>query len=1069
MPDTGKKLERARSVQAAMLPDPPQVAGLEIASGYRACEHVGGDFYDFVVVDSWRMGFVMADVSGHGTAAALVMAAAKKALQLFGRGCPSPREALVAANDSLLQEMPRGMFISVLYAVLDLKTRRLDFARAGHNPLYLLRDGAVQRYSPDGLVLGVLPRAQFAAALREESVELKPGDVFLLYTDGLTEAMNAQRAMWGDEAMRAALAAGAGKPAIGVLDGLLVEVDVFRGNARQNDDEAVVAVRLTDQQPVALNDMTGAEGNLPPGAARLIGRDEELTELASLLTEPTRRLVTVTGAAGVGKTRLALAAASVAGAGLRGGAWFVDLSSASDATSVVRCVATALGIENPGADGARRVSNVLAGRASTRGGGLLLVLDNCEQCLPAVTTLLPQWLNDAPQTRALCTSRASLGVKQEYVFGLRPLRLPRAQRAGHETDARALAELATVPAVALFMTRARERDDRFTLDAENAGDVAELVRRLDGIPLALELAAARVRTLSPRGMLERIGERLSLLGDRRGTDLRTATLRGAIDWSWSLLNEDEKSVLAQLSAFPSGFMLEVAEQAIDAPDVLDAIESLRDKSLLDSFEPPGLKHERRFMMLESVRAFATERLVESGRLDATRAAVARAMLAYVRRWWEKRNGPAAEESRRRTLPELDFLQEIARGNSDDARWAAVFAGPALFRMGGTTRAGAMIEHALEGCPPGELRDRLLVCKAMCLVHADPAGAEAIGQQVPDNSPARAEALFAIGQTMQNRGNGPALKALFEQMLKRPDINEVMRARVSLGLGNAHLLMGEPDAAEGYVMACLEAARKFGDKLLEGQATGNLGVLFNVRGKREEAARHFESALRVLDEQQHYHTESIWLLNLGVVLNDEKQFEQAEAALRKSLRLAREHGVREAEAGSLSMLATVCEEQKQYARAVDFTQQALVVDKEVGNPRGQSHRISQLARLKEMAGLPDDYLGMREHALELARQCGDGTALAAQTVELGGFLARQWLKTGDQAQFERAESLLTDSYALSEKSGAANRAWPALDFARALKKAGRTDDARSWAKRALAQTYTRDDVRAQAEAFLRELG
>ena len=203
--DSPTELARARNVQAAMLPNAPSVPGLEIAASYRACDHVGGDFYDFVVVDNWHLGFVMADVSGHGTAAALVMAAAKKTLQLCGRGCRSPREALLAANDHLQREIPRGMFVSVFYGVLDIRDYAFTFVRAGHNPLLIVRGSEVHSHSPNGAVLGIMPAADLADLLKEESVQLGAGDRALLYTDGLTEAVNADRRMWGDARLKEAL------------------------------------------------------------------------------------------------------------------------------------------------------------------------------------------------------------------------------------------------------------------------------------------------------------------------------------------------------------------------------------------------------------------------------------------------------------------------------------------------------------------------------------------------------------------------------------------------------------------------------------------------------------------------------------------------------------------------------------------------------------------------------------------------------------------------------------------------------------------------------------------------
>jgi predicted ATPase/class 3 adenylate cyclase len=360
------------------------------------------------------------------------------------------------------------------------------------------------------------------------------------------------------------------------------------------------------------------ETNLPMQLTTLVGREAEIARLSALIEGEDARLVTLTGPGGTGKTRLALAVAAEALDAFPDGVWVVDLASLTDPSLVLSRIAGVLGVRETGGPA---LSQALAAFLATK--RLLLVLDNFEQVLEAAPQLA-ELLAACPQLSLLVTSREPLQVRAEQQIPVAPLALPPAE------VPLSLAELARVPAIDLFVQRAQAIVPSFALTAENAPVIAAICQRLDGLPLAIELAAARVRLLPPPALLERLERSLPVLtGGPRDAPARQRTLRDAIAWSHDLLEGDEPVLFRRLAVFRGGWTLEAAEAVAGddgALDVLAGLTALADKSLVRSVAAAG--PDPRFGMLETIREFGLEQLTAAGEDDATRRRHADHLVAF---------------------------------------------------------------------------------------------------------------------------------------------------------------------------------------------------------------------------------------------------------------------------------------------------------------------------------------------------------------------------------------------------------------------------------------------------------
>ncbi|MCA9754466.1 MAG: tetratricopeptide repeat protein [Candidatus Eisenbacteria bacterium] len=750
------------------------------------------------------------------------------------------------------------------------------------------------------------------------------------------------------------------------------------------------------------------ERSLPPERDRFVGRASELKEIASLLEESPRgesaptRLLTLLGTGGLGKTRLARKYGWSRLHQWPGGVWFCDLSEARDVEGICQAVARSLDVVLTGEDPLAGLGTVLArgkGQGADRAGAprRLLILDNFEQVADLAPRVLGEWTTVAPDLSFLVTSRERLQASGEWVLPIDPL-----EPATHGVE--------------LFQLRAKSLLPGFVVDDGNREIVEEIVRKLDGLPLAIELASSRLRLLSLEQLRDRLTRRLAVVTG--GPSGRQATLRSTLDWSWEMLESWERSALAQLAVFQGGFTLEAAEAVLDLGEteefVLDAIQSLVDKSWLVTKAAFGTP---RFHMLATVHEYVSEKLdqLDSDEAGGGRDAVEVRHGHYFRDIGE--DDSLIKLGRGTTLrsvlelpAEIDNLIAAARraGSRGDDRTAASAyrAASVVFNQSGPYASSVRLGRDLLDVV-GEPRQRLGVLHVL-------ADAERIAGDSDSAHEHYEQALVLSRELGFPNYEGAILGALAVLQRQR----------------------GRTDEALELFRSALDIQRTAGNRKSEGTLLTNLGNLYAVLGRLEEAAEAFQEGLSIHREIGNRRLEGLTLCNLGNLMADLARTDEALRYNEEALAILREQKDRTGEGNVLTNLATLYRESGLEAKALHVAETALALHREVGNRRTEAITLGCLGALFEGRGDYESAIATFHESLEIALEIFDRFGEATTL----GSIARARIR---QRRYEDAEDLLVNTIPIQREIG--DRPGECRSLAllgTALAALGRPDEART---------------------------
>jgi predicted ATPase len=686
---------------------------------------------------------------------------------------------------------------------------------------------------------------------------------------------------------------------------------------------SAAATTAGSTQPMVASEYVAAappapKHNLPAHLTPLIGREQETAAACALLRRPEVRLLTLTGTGGVGKTRLALQVATDLLEDFPDGVYFVALAPISDPDLVIPTIAQTFNLKETGAQ-----SLLDLFKAFLRVKHLLLLLDNFEQILPTAP-LLTDLLAACPELKLLVTSRATLHIQGEHAFPVPPLAVPDLKELP-EQDA-----LSQYAAVALFLQRAQAAKPTFQMTAATTRPIAEICTRLDGLPLAIELAVARIKLFPPPVLLARLGQRLAVLTDgARDAPTRQQTLRDTIAWSYHLLDAQEQRLFRLLSVFVGGCTLEAAESLSAALGdamslVLDGAASLIDKSLL--LQAAQEEEEPRLMMLETIREYALEALIANEELEVTREAHVHYYLILAEKAEPELVGSQQVEWLNRLEREHDNLRAALSWLLEESEINHSKREMALRLAGALLKFWDVRGHWSEGW---DFLERAL------------AGSTDVAAQV------QVKALKAAGFLAYLRRDTDRAEALYQECLERcRDLGDTAGMALSL-----RLLGGIAWTRHNFVMAfsltedALALFRKVGDKEGIGLATFNLAVMLSHQGEYVRAFSFYEESLVLFREVGDKEDIAPALFGLAEVLfYTQGEPTTVRALLDEGLALSREMGHKDGMSWSLTLLAEVFLQQDDVDKARSLLEESLELGREIGKKENIAWSLSVLGRV-----------------------------------------------------------------------------------------------------------------------------
>jgi predicted ATPase/class 3 adenylate cyclase len=702
--------------------------------------------------------------------------------------------------------------------------------------------------------------------------------------------------------------------------------------------------------------------NLPPQATALIGREGEVEQLLERFAREEIRLLTLTGPGGIGKTRLALQVAAEKLDAYPDGVFFVSLATVRDPGLVAEAIARVIGLKERGDEPLEERL-----KATLRPHQALLVLDNFEQVL-AAAPLIGELLAAAPKLKALATSREALHLYGEHEFAVPPLHLPDPGRLVP------LERLAQIEAIRLFIERARAVRPDLTITEENAPVIAEICARLDGLPLAIELAAARSKLFPPKALLARLGQRLKVLtGGPHDLPARQQTLAGAIAWSYDLLDTTEQTLFTRLSVFTGGCTLEAAEAILgddDAPSgeelaayvptaaVLDGLSGLVDRSLLRQVE--GTSAEPRFVMLETIREFALERLVASGEAPAIHSRHAAYYMGQAQQYEEAWGGPGVSERLAQLADELPNLRSALDRYAAEGRYAEIAEGGyrlwwAWWKNGFSHEGYAWMRRVLAE------------------------GATALSPELS------ARATLAAGALAGELGVLDEARHLLEGYLaKLPPEAPIADQSLALSrLAAATHHQGETRQAQVLLEKNVRLCREGGSARDLADALEYSAVFLYLTGEVDQAKQAAAEGLELYRTMHESHGVGAVLRILGNIALDEEDLQTAEHSMQEAYALARQHGDQIGAEEAANSLGLVAEAQSQYALATRYFNESLELRRRRGDQRACVASLANLATTSLFAGEIKAAAALCAEATALCQRIGYAGGASCCVTVLGG--------------------------------------------------------------------------------------
>jgi predicted ATPase/class 3 adenylate cyclase/Tfp pilus assembly protein PilF len=770
----------------------------------------------------------------------------------------------------------------------------------------------------------------------------------------------------------------------------------------------VVAPGLrTDFPPL----VTETAFSLPAERDAFVGRRDVLAELERRFAAGAR-LVSVLGMGGAGKTRLVTRFGWNALASYAGGVCFCDLAQARGVDGIVHAVAQGLDVPLGKDDPIVQLAHAIAAR-----GECLVILDNFEQVVRDAEPTLGRWLRFAPSARFLVTTREVLGLPGEETLPLAPLRAD--------------------DGAELFVRRAEAVKPDSLADAEDAAAIAPLVRLLDGLPLAIELAAARVRVMRPRALLARMTERFRLLATVGGRVDRQATLRAVLDWSWDLLSLAEKAALAQLSVFDGGFTLDAVEQVLDlsafpdAPWSLDALQSLVQKSLV---RPLG---DDRFDLLVTVQEYAAEHLRTESRYAGSGPAARLAAEARHMRYFTSLDERAATAD---DCAERDNLisacrRAAAQGDAELATRALELAWAALKLRGPFVVAvdlAARVQGAQSDSGPQAARvhrisgEALQLCGKIADARARLESALVSARTSGDRT-CEGRARMQLGLLVAQEGKAEGARDHLEEAFAIAQAlgDRVLQASAGNGLGQLNAMAGHPNDARRHYERALQLAREAGARGVEGAVMANLAILCGSTGPAQEARSNSEAALAIARETGARAVEGNMLCHVGLLQLLDGDLDEAESSLAAALAVARDIGNAGLEVVVLCNLGMAHERMDHLDRARHDLERGLAIARELGRKRPEGQVLGYLGLVHARNGAFDDARACIDTADALLEAAADLESLGI--VRAIRALAEQMAGRTDEA---RSALAAAERIAADVSPGSASELGNALARARA---------------------------------------